>query len=398
MISGNSPDTVLYHEVAMKHNTIEIFLFIDALGWKIVNDHQFMTDLLPYRRKISMQFGYSSSAIPSILSGKTPAEHGHLGLFCFSPEASPFKGISRLAWLFKPASFWNRGRVRHHLSGILKKIYGFTGYFQLYRMPLWKLKFMDYCEKRDLFISGGMGNIANLHDVLSKRGVKFHISDWHLSDDENYLAAEKAIKNGKNFLFVYTASFDGLLHDKVGDPALVADKLAAIKTRVNSLYNKAAEYAENVHFTIISDHGMTPLAGTVDIMSAIDKSGLVFGHDYGACYDSTMARFYYLNKASESVITGIMSNYPGHFLSRDEELKYKIYRADRAFGDAIFLLDAGLQIVPSDMGGRALNGMHGFAPENEHSFAAILSNEALPENIEHVADYFNFMTERADRL
>ncbi|MBO5822628.1 MAG: hypothetical protein J6R86_06415, partial [Lentisphaeria bacterium] len=118
----------------MKHKTIEIFLFIDALGWKIVNDHRFMTHLLPHRKEIFMQFGYSSSAIPTILSGKTPSEHGHLGLFRFAPENSPFKTLSRLAWLFKPSGLWNRGRVRHHLSKLLKKVYGFTGYFQLYRM------------------------------------------------------------------------------------------------------------------------------------------------------------------------------------------------------------------------------------------------------------------------
>ena len=147
----------------MKNKTVEIFLFIDALGWKIVNDHAFLADLLPYRKKITMQFGYSSSAIPTILSGKTPAVHGHLGLFRFAPESSPFKALSRLAFLLKPDSFWNRGRVRHHLSKLIKKLYGFTGYFQLYRMPLWKLKFVDYCEKRDLFVKNGMGVIGECH-------------------------------------------------------------------------------------------------------------------------------------------------------------------------------------------------------------------------------------------
>ena len=385
-------------EVNMKHKTIEIFLFIDALGWKIVNDHQYLTDILPYRKKVDMQFGYSSSAIPSILSGKTPAEHGHLGLFRFAPEDSPFKKLSRLAWLFKPASFWNRGRVRHHLSKLIKKLYGFTGYFQLYRMPLWKLKFMDYCEKRDLFIAGGMENIANLHDTLTSMNIDFHISDWHLSDDENYLAAEEAIENGKNFLFVYTAGFDGILHDNIKNESVIKAKLDEMKIKILCLYQKAQDVAQNVHFTIISDHGMTPLSGTVDVMGKIAQSGLVFGKDYGACYDSTMARFYYLNEKAENVITGMMKDFPGHFLSEDEEKAYKIYRSDRIFGDGIFLLDAGIQIVPSDMGGKPLNGMHGFVPENEHSFAAILSNGALSENIEHVADYFNFMIERAGEL
>ena len=382
----------------MKHKTIEIFLFIDALGWKIVNDHGFLTDMLPYRKKVDMQFGYSSSAIPTILSGKTPAEHGHLGLFRFAPEASPFKTLSKLAAFFKPESFWSRGRVRHHLSKLLKKIYGFTGYFQLYRMPLWKLKYMDYCEKQDLFIAHGMGDIANLHDTLRAKGVNFHISDWHLSDDENFSAAQHAIEDGKNFLFVYTASFDGVLHDHIHDETVIKAKLEAIKLQIEALYRKAETFAENVHFTVFSDHGMTPLAGMVDIMQAIKMSGLIFGKDYGACFDSTMARFYYLNEKAKVVIADVMKGFPGRFLSCEEEKKYKIYRADRTFGDGIFILDAGIQIVPSDMGGKALNGMHGFIPENEHSPAAILSNISLPENIEHVSDYFNLMTERAEKL
>ena len=382
----------------MKHKRIEIFLFIDALGWKIVNDHRFLSDLLPWRRKIFMQFGYSSSAIPTILSGKTPAEHGHLGLFRFAPAESPFRKFAKWSWIFKPASFWNRGRVRHHLSGILKKIYGFTGYFQLYRMPLWKLRFMDYCEKHNLFIAKGMGKIANLHDWLSEKQLNFHISDWHLSDNENYLAAEKALEQGKNFLFVYTASFDGLLHDRVGDPAAVEAGLAAIREKIFHLKETAEKYGEKVHFTVISDHGMTPLAGTVNIMAELEKCGLVFGKDYGACFDSTMARFYYLNDRAEAVIARMMKKFPGHFLSADEEKKYGIYRADRIFGDGIFLLDAGIQIAPSDMGDKPLNGMHGFAPENEHSFAAILSNEPLPENVQQVADYFDFMKEKAEEL
>ena len=111
-----------------------------------------------------------------------------------------------------------------------------------------------------------------------------------------------------------------------------------------------------------------------------------------------MARFYYLNEKSAGIIAEIMQDFPGHFLSNDEERQYKIYRSDRAFGDAIFLLDAGIQIVPSDMGSQPLNGMHGFVPVDEHSFAAILSNTNLPEDMSHVVDYFRLMIERAERL
>jgi hypothetical protein len=143
---------------------------------------------------------------------------------------------------------------------------------------------------------------------------------------------------------------------------------------------------------------MTPLTGTVDIMSKMENCGLVFGKDYGACYDSTMARFYYLSEKAEPVITNLMKEFPGRFITKEEEIKYGIYREDRAFGNGIFLLDAGLQIVPSDMGGSPLNGMHGFSPEDIHSYAAILSNTSLPHEIQNVANYFSLMTERAEVL
>ena len=64
----------------------------------------------------------------------------------------------------------------------------------------------------------------------------------------------------------------------------------------------------------------------VKLKKQIEKSGLVFGRDYGACYDSTMARFHYLNGHAQSVITQIMKEFPGHFLSKEEENFYGIYR------------------------------------------------------------------------
>ena len=47
--------------------------------------------------------------------------------------------------------------------------------------------------ENEIVVAGGMENISNLHDVLTEKKVSFHISDWHLSDDENYTAAGKAI-------------------------------------------------------------------------------------------------------------------------------------------------------------------------------------------------------------
>ena len=380
---------------------LEIFLFIDALGWELVSKTAFMEKELPFRHRVEMQFGYSSTAIPTILSGKAPAVHGHLGLFRFAPKDSPFKGLGKIAPFMKPESFWNRGRVRHWLSKIVGKIYGFTGYFQLYQVPFRKLALMDYCEKNDLFAEHGMGDVENLRDLLVRENVPYHISDWHGGDAKSFEAARQAIKDGAKFLFIYTAELDALLHQY---PVLVHDKirekLAWYQREIELLLKECSDSGRQFRLTVISDHGMTPLTKTVDVRSAIDGTGLVFGKDYGICYDSTLIRATFLSKEAEEKIRNALRPFEneGHWLSEDEEKRYGIYRSDRYFGDAIFLMNPGVQIAPSDMGARPLNGMHGFAPEDKDSQAVILSTDEIPDSVSRVADYLGLMKSRIEAM
>ena len=386
----------------MKTVDVEIFLFIDALGWELVERTGFMAAELPFRRKIEMQFGYSSTAIPTILSGRTPAEHGHLGLFRFAPEESPFRNLGKIEPLMRPRSFWNRGRVRNVLSRVVKKVYGFTGYFQLYQMPFAKLPLMDYCEKRDLFAPRGMGEVENLRDLLTRVGTPGHISDWHIGDRRNFEAARLAVGEGKKFLFIYTAELDSLLHQfpvpPVSEP--IREKLEWYAAEIKSLFRTCGEAKKTLRLSVISDHGMTPLTRTADLKAAVEKTGLVFGRDYGACYDSTMFRATFLTPEAERKIREAVKPFEtiGHWLSEEEEKHYGIFRADRMFGDAIFLMDPGIQIGPSDMGSKPLNGMHGFAPEDKDSQAVILSTEEIPAGVRRVADYFALMKSRIEAL
>ena len=75
----------------MTDTPVKVFVFVDALGWKQVQKYRFLEDLLPHRRSIEMQFGYSCTAIPTILTGQPPAVHGHLAFYDWAPDRSPFK-------------------------------------------------------------------------------------------------------------------------------------------------------------------------------------------------------------------------------------------------------------------------------------------------------------------
>ena len=378
---------------------VKVFVFVDALGWKQVERYGFLSDLLPHRREIEMQFGYSCTAIPTILTGERPAVHGHLAFYDYAPAKSPFGKMKWLAPFLRPRSFWRRGRVRNVLSKLVKRLYGFTGYFQLYGVPLERLPKLDYCEKTDLFVPGGLSPVKNLADVWKAQGQRYLISDWRLPEDENFRIAAEAFRKGAvDRAFVYSAAFDSLQHDNVGKDDVLRPKVERYAESIRALHTALVEGGRPFELTVFSDHGMTPLRGTVDAPAALAKTGLAWGKDYASAIDSTMARFWWLGedekvkvKVKEKV-EAAFAGFPGHWLTRDEMEYHGIWRDDHKFGDAIFLADAGVQFCPSDMGVKPLNGMHGYDPTDVDSRACWLSTAPVPEGVSRVCDYFAAMT------
>lgn len=373
---------------------VKVFVFIDALGWKQVEKYGFLNDLLLHRRSIEMQFGYSCTAIPTILSGKRPSEHGHLAFYDYAPTKSPFRAMRYLAPFLRPRSFWNRGRVRNLLSKLIKKLYGFTGYFQLYGVPVERLPKLDYCEKKDLFIPGGLAPMENLADVWKSQGLKYHISNWRLPESENFrIAADLFRKGAVDRAFVYSAAFDALQHDCVENDDALRPKVEKYAETIRGLHRALVEGGRPFELTVFSDHGMTPLRGTVDAPAALAKANLTWGEDYACVIDSTMARFWWLKPDAEAKVKSAFAKFPGHWLTEDDMRRNGIWRDDRKFGDAVFLADPGVQFCPSDMGVKPLNGMHGYDPSDIDSLACWLSTEPVPDGVTRVCDYFSWISQ-----
>ena len=59
---------------------------------------------------------------------------------------------------------------------------------------------------------------------------------------------------------------------------------------------------------------------------------------------------------------------------------------DKKFGEMFFLMNPGLLINPSYMGLNVIPGMHGYHPDDKDSYATILSNREIPENINSITD------------
>jgi hypothetical protein len=153
-----------------KSDKVSIVVFIDALGWEVLRDRRFLEEELPFRSKLRSVLGFSSACVPSILTGNQPRDHGHWSFFYHTREHSPFRPLRLLRWL--PKGMTDRGRVRNWISKVVKRVYGFQGYFQLYNMPFKLIDRFDYCEKRDLFRPGGMNKGKSIFAVQAHRPLR----------------------------------------------------------------------------------------------------------------------------------------------------------------------------------------------------------------------------------
>jgi len=379
---------------------IAVFMFIDALGWEIIKDRDFLKDIAPHRYRVGMQFGYSSTAIPTILTGEKPTIHKHLSFYYYAPDKSPFKIFKYLLLPYLPGAIVDRWRVRHILSKLVAKLYGYTGYFEMYAMPFDRIHYFDYIEKTDMFVPDGLKPVKNFADKLEERGIPYHISNWRLKEIENIEALIKDIEEGEiAFAFLYTAAMDGLLHMVTKDGKEIDEKIEWYSGQIQRIIEAVQKRYDDFYFAVLSDHGMTTLAGVVDVKNRVEGLGLKFGKDYVAVYDSTMGRFWFLNKQTEERILNLLHQVPhSHVLSEGEEKKYFIDFENHMYGEKYLLMDPGWQIEPCDMGIKALPAMHGFAPEHEDSYAALLSSEPVDIPLNCVDDFHHLMVKKMEGL
>lgn len=367
---------------------LSLFVFIDALGWELVRRHTFLDDLLSAKAPLGTVLGYSSTCDPTILTGRLPREHGHFAFFCYNPSESPFRPFRSLAAL--PGFLTRRARFRRLLSKVIRRHLGYTGYFQIYNAPFRHLPLFDYSEKRDIYQPGGInGRIPTIFDQLREREIPFHLSDWRRGEEENIRSLEAAVIKGEvRFAYLYLASLDADLHEHGTRSPVVSEKIRWYEHRLQSLVTLARDRYCTVNVYTFSDHGMTDVSEVCDLIARVDRLELRFGVDYAAVYDSTMARFWFLDEpARDRIATALTAEPRGRILSAGELAAYGCDFADYRYGELFFLMEPGVLICPSFMGARPLAGMHGYAPEHRDSLAMFASNtvpDPMPRRLDEL--------------
>ena len=371
---------------------LSLFIMVDACGWEIVKDHPFLKNIAPHRRKLESVFGYSSTCVPSILSGRWPDEHRNWCYFIYDPEHSPFRSLRLLRWL--PTALTSRRIVRRYLTKLVKVRLNFRGYFDLYNIPFRFIHLFDFTEKKSPLKPGGMNRGKNVFDLLEEKKIPYYVTDPSLPESEHLRLLLEEIRSKRiDFAFQYWAGLDGLLHMVGNDSPEIPQKLDHYQEWIEQLMSVARENYREVELHVFSDHGMANCDRLLDLRSKIDELGLQMGVDYAVVYDSTMARFWFLKSGVRERVEQVLAGVPeGRVMGEEELRKYRAYFDDHQFGELIWLAQEGVLIVPSHMGERPIRAMHGYHPTDPQSYATLFSNtDDVADDITHIPHIYRLM-------
>ncbi len=352
--------------------TAELWVLLDGVGFRFAERHRLL-DWLPARVPLRTVLGYSATAVPTLLTGLSPSEHGAWTLYFRSPATSPFRWtrpFARLPLERLPRLGW---RVREWVKRETVRRHGITGYFELYDVPSRFRDQFDVNWRRNLFYDQGAG--PTFFSRWMARGPAFVGAQPH-SDEAIVAAAHAAIEGGTSHVFCYLAELDALLHASASHQpsARVETALQAYGDRIRSLAGAMARRHGDVRILVFSDHGMTPVDRTVALSDATE--GLVLGRDYMTFLDATLARYWSERPAVLDSIARVLARHDGGRLLDAEHLRaFDVPVAPDKYGQLVWLADPGVVISPNWMGRDVPSGMHGYTPDDSWSDGILFTND-----------------------
>ncbi len=373
----------------MKGRELDLFVFVDALGWKQASGRDFLSDLLPHRQACQTVFGYSSTCDPTILTGTMPDEHGHFSCFIkAAPGQSPFRKLGMLSFLPQRLAAYHR--IRHYTSRLVEKALGYSGYFQLYGVPFGHLPYLDYTEKRDIYEPGGiLGGQEAIFSHWARNGRAWTRSDWRAGDEANIAATRAAIDKGDiELAYLFTAKPDALMHKHGTRGPEVDAGFEKLERDIRDLHRLAETRYDAVRFHVFSDHGMSDTVEVSDLMPRWNRELRgKYGRDYVAVWDSTMARFWFMDDTLRSeAVAWLGAQKDGRIVSEAELRRWRCWFDDARYGELFYLLPPGSIFAPSDMCQSYVAGMHGYEPEHEDCDACWLTNaeNRMPKRLDEI--------------
>ena len=360
-------------------NDTHVFVLMDALGWPVAEAHGFLADLLPYRRPLRTVLGFSSGAIPSILTGMPPDRHGRWNLLYYNPRASRFRWLRQAQFL--PERCLNNRFVRRGLQWLGRHVLQCGPSFECCVRPQ-LLPWFAWSEDRDLYQPGSLSGARTAFDEWAAAGLDFRIYSYRQGGDLELLrqSAEEIEAGRGSVFFIYLCELDNFLHRFRGQPDAEREFLRRYDGPIRRLCRAVESRGRGLNFHLFSDHGMTPVHRHEDLAGALENLPWRMPRHYLSVLDSTLARFWFFDPRAETDIRAwCRERGCGRILSPQELRDLGLWFPDARYGQLIYLLPPGCMFARSDFHGGAWKprAMHGYHPADPNSDAVLLSSRPV---------------------
>jgi hypothetical protein len=323
-----------------------------------------MSGFWEQRQPLTTLLGYSSTIMPSILTGKLPRETGYWTEYYYEPRGRSMlqRSLSRRA-LRPVLPVVNALRLVYFR---LARKLGSSAEHHL-RLPLQVSHlFRRHPLRYDRFPPIGF-DVPTLADLFRERGLQV---DFRYMKDEREaeLARMSARASEVDVFFYYDPALDSAGHRVGASAQALAPQLDAIGYFLQRAWEIVGG-SYDADFLLFSDHGMTTVTGTFDLFAELKQFTL--GTDYVVFMDSTFARFWFPNPAVKEPVLTRLSSVPGTLLTADDKRRYGIDFADGRYGEEVLVAPEGIVYHPNYFPGPLSplsrrypeHAMHGYLPE-----------------------------------
>jgi hypothetical protein len=367
-----------------------LVVFVDAFGRTQLDRFGEHLDFLPHRRGLRGILGYSSGALPTVLTGAPPATHGRMCLFSKRADADE-SILSPLAWLgLLPAVLHERAALRRWLGRALAHAAGLTGYVALHRVPPEAFRWLDLPERDDLFRADRIGAASTFLADARRAGLSVLTARWQSPEAERWAAAYTELERRQpDLAFLYVTELDGALHARGNDAPEIEEVVRRFAARIARARERLGADGTPVTTIVVGDHGMADVTRVVDPRPVLAQLGAA-----QAFVDSTMIRLWGGEAAlSRARLALERAALPGAWLDAGALRERRVPMEGAPFAEALWLLPEGTLFAPSFLGGR-VRGMHGYDVGASSAFAGLASDDPAVLGATALTDVAGIVRER----
>jgi len=218
----------------------------------------------------------------------------------------------------------------------------------------------EYSEENSL------RHVPTIFDILRVNSLSYELQRPSLRLEGAAIGNIASRINGRetpDFAVIHPCSLDILGHKYGPHSPQLRSAVGNMDRIVYKVIQSVKFSTEKILTIILSDHGMSPVNYTVNLLKTLDQLPLALGSDYLVFLDSTMARFWFFNEKAEKLISDELNALECGKVLREHDLKKLcIDRVGREYGELIFALKEGYAMFPDFFRKHEPpRGMHGYA-------------------------------------